>query len=294
MLLAAWLPATLLAMTATAALCRGHMRLGESSHYTLLTAEVFTRALRCAVIPSRTKFKVTPKEGTDAGGWRSLTRLHAVLILGLLLCASIVWRVLAAYGVVHARALPGVALPFALVLGSWELLRIVRTLASVARRRQRRMHFRFECRLPALVSNRRGLAATATVTDITVAGLGLALDDRIEPGTPIEVAVAVSGIDGVYRVATIKGFVRSIRGDAQGGWRAGVLIADMDDESRRRLVTFCHVVHPWEQLRGHERCEAWRRQGFADDADAVDGEAGTHIAHTEPARPRTRTQEPAG
>ncbi len=258
-LLAVWLPSTVLAMSATAAVCRGHMRLGESSHYTLLTAEVFTRALRCAILPSRTKFKVTPKEGTDAGGWQSVRRLHAVLVLGGALVVAMIWRTLSLYGLVPAHELPGIALPFAMVLGSWELLRIVRTLTSVARRRQRRMHFRFECRLPALVSDRVGLRTTATVTDISSAGIGLALDVPFERGTAVEIAVAVAGVDGEYRVATVKGFVRSIRPDPTGGLRAGIQVGDMDDESRRRIVTFCHVLHPWEQLRGRDGCDAWRR-----------------------------------
>ena len=73
-------------IVATVALCRGHMRLTESSHYTLVTAEIYARALRCAFLPSRTKFKVTPKEGTDAGGWPAVARLrvddgHHVIVL---------------------------------------------------------------------------------------------------------------------------------------------------------------------------------------------------------------------
>jgi cellulose synthase (UDP-forming) len=269
MLLALWLPSTVLAMTATAAVCRGHMRLGESSHYTLLTAEVFTRALRCAFFPSRTKFKVTPKEGTDSGGWQAVRRLHAVLILGAALVVSMVWRTLAVDGFVPARKLPGIALPFAMVLASWELLRIVRTLVSVSRRRQRRMHFRFECRLPALVSDRMGIKTTATVTDISLAGIGLALDVPLERGASIEVGIAVAGVDGQYRIATINGFVRSIRPDRDGGMRAGIQIADLDDVSRRRIATFCHVVHPWEQLRGRERCAEFRRQLRSDGGPAT-------------------------
>ena len=48
-----WAPWTLLAVVSANALSRGHLRMGESSHYTLVTAAVYTRALRCAVFPSR-------------------------------------------------------------------------------------------------------------------------------------------------------------------------------------------------------------------------------------------------
>ncbi len=44
-LLTLWLPATLLAVASTVALCRGHMRLAESSRYTIVSAEIFARAL---------------------------------------------------------------------------------------------------------------------------------------------------------------------------------------------------------------------------------------------------------
>ena len=75
-----WAPWTLLALLSASALCRGHLKMGESSHYTLVTAAVYTRALRCAIFPSRTKFKVTPKQGADAGGLRSLGRVRLVVL----------------------------------------------------------------------------------------------------------------------------------------------------------------------------------------------------------------------
>ena len=62
-----WAPWTLLALVTASALCRGHLRMGESSHYTLVITAVYTRALRCALVPSRTRFKVTPKGGCRPG-----------------------------------------------------------------------------------------------------------------------------------------------------------------------------------------------------------------------------------
>ncbi len=102
-LLALWLPATVLAIASTVALCRGHMRLGESSRYTIVSAEIFARVLRCAFLPSKTKFKVTPKEGVDTGGWAAVRRLRLVLLLAVLLVGALVWRVLALTDVVRAR-----------------------------------------------------------------------------------------------------------------------------------------------------------------------------------------------
>jgi cellulose synthase (UDP-forming) len=248
-LFAIWLPATVLAISATVALCRGHMRLTESSHYTLVTAEIFARALRCAVWPSRTKFKVTPKEGTDTGGWDAIKRLRVVLALAVALVAAIVWRVLAVYGVVHVRALPGVAAPLAVALGCWELTRVAQAVRRVGKRRQRRVQFRFECRLPAVLAAYTTRPISATISDASVAGIGLIVDVPIEPGTQTRCTTMVPGVDAVFAMITIDGTVRSCRPDADGHFRIGLQVDTLDDESRRRLVTFCHVVHPWRQLR---------------------------------------------
>ena len=116
-----WAPWTLLAVVSANALSQGHLRMGESSHYTLVTAAVYTKALRCAVFPSRSKFKVTPKAGTDPGGLHSLGRVRLVSLLGLALSAGLVWRALGLLGVVQERLLPAWAATFAMVLGIWEL-----------------------------------------------------------------------------------------------------------------------------------------------------------------------------
>ena len=50
-LAALWLPSVLLNLAAGAALARGYMRIPETAHYELLTMEIYTRALRCIVLP---------------------------------------------------------------------------------------------------------------------------------------------------------------------------------------------------------------------------------------------------
>ena len=68
-LAALWLPSVLLNLGAGSALARGYMRIPETAHYELLTMEIYTRALRCAILPGKTAFKVTPKQGADGGGF---------------------------------------------------------------------------------------------------------------------------------------------------------------------------------------------------------------------------------
>jgi hypothetical protein len=196
---------------------------------------------------------VTPKEGVDSGGWEAVRRLRLVLLLSALLCAALAWRVLAVVHVVHARPLPGVATPLAIALAIWELSRIAATVRHVARRRQRRRHFRFPCELPAVVASDDGVIQTATIVDLALAGLSLEADERIEPGSPIRLATTVATVAGPYRSISIEAIVRSCRPVGDRAWRLGAEITKMDEGSERELVTFCHVVYPWSQLRpdGH-------------------------------------------
>jgi hypothetical protein len=90
---------------------------------------------------------------------------------------------------------------------------------------------------------------SATVTDASVAGIGVTVAVPIAPGTPVRCTTMVPGVDAVFSMIAIEAIVRSCRPDGDGRARLGLQVDDLDDDSRRRLVTFCHVVHPWRQLR---------------------------------------------
>jgi cellulose synthase (UDP-forming) len=245
-----WVPWTILAMTASTALCRGHLRAAESSHYTLLTAEIFTRALRCAIVPSRTKFKVTPKSGGDVGGAAALRHIRLVLCLGVVLSLSIFWRVLGLVGVVPVRRLPVWAAVFAIVLGCWELARIARSARRVARRHQRRQQVRFACSAPAVVTGLGGGRSYARVTDVSVAGIGLVSAYEGRPGDELVVTFALEDLDGAARLAvTARLVVRSVWPAPGGGWHLGTSIVELDEQSRVHLVRYGYVVAAVKRLR---------------------------------------------
>ena len=206
-----WAPWTLLAVVSASALCRGHLRMGESSHYTLVTAAIFTRALRCALFPSRTKFKVTPKEGADAGGLHSLGRVRLVIALGIALAAGLVWRGLGILGYVHPRPLPAWAATFAMLLGTWELYRIVRSLVMVFRRQQKREQFRFACIAPATITTEPHVRAYGRVVDVSLSGIGLVVGEKVEPGAHLQVDFALPGLDAKNLPVSLTAAVRSIR-----------------------------------------------------------------------------------
>jgi cellulose synthase (UDP-forming) len=244
-----WAPWTVLAIASASALCRGHLRSNESSHYTLITAAIFTRALRCAVVPSRTKFKVTPKAGVDAGGLSALRAVRPLVVVGAVLAGSLVWRGLGLLGYVHVRPLPAWAATFAMILGTWELYRLVASLRLVFRRRQRRSQVRFACLAPAAITDEAGERSLGRVVDVSVSGIGLLVADEITDGTLLRAEFVLPGLDGEPLAVAATVAVRSARPSPPAGWRVGTRIIDMDSPSRDNLVRYCYVVHPCERLR---------------------------------------------
>jgi cellulose synthase (UDP-forming) len=250
-LIGLWLPASVLSMVATTALCRGRIRLSESSHYTLLTAEIFARALRCAVLPSRTKFKVTPKDGTDDGGPRALLQLRLVLLLSGLLGASVAWRAAGIAGLVREHSLPAWASAFAIALAIWELARVARCAHHVTRRRQRRLQTRFSIEASAVLKPAGSSDSTlAHLVDVSVDGLGLLVDQSIDPGVELQVHFLLPGIGGERLAVAVTAHARSSRSTGAGKRRLGAVTACVDEASRRNILHYCYVVHPWTRLRG--------------------------------------------
>jgi hypothetical protein len=137
-----WAPATLLMVLAGSALCRGQQGNGETTHYELCTAEIFLRALRCAVRPGRGGFRVTPKEGVDHGGWEAVRQFRLLLVCATLLAAGLILRLAADAGLDVLPPMRGFAAWFVPLLGAFELRRVLRTLTLVGRHRQLRGEYR--------------------------------------------------------------------------------------------------------------------------------------------------------
>jgi cellulose synthase (UDP-forming) len=248
-LAALWLPAVALNLSAGSALARGYMRIPETAHYELLTMEIYTRALRCAVRPGKTAFKVTPKQGADGGGIEAVRKLHLVLFCAVLVGVGTVMRLLDLAGVGPLPDLPGIAAVIVPLLGLVELRRLLRTTWAVGRRRQRRLVYRFEgdaeahCFLP---SGHVG----ARLVDASAAGLGLVADSPLEVGTRPAVLLELADAGGTPHEVTAQVEVRSCR-EVDGRHLIGAVIADIDPDARLRLMEWCYVVCSHERLRGH-------------------------------------------
>jgi Glycosyltransferase like family 2/PilZ domain len=247
-LAALWLPAVALNLTAGSALARGYMKIGETAHYELLTMEIFTRALRCAVRPGSTAFKVTPKQGIDSGGLAAVRKLHLVIACGVLIAAGTLLRLLDLAGVGPLPDLPGIAAVIVPLLGLIELRRVVRTLAAVGRCRQRRLVYRFEGEAPAHCFPQDGHIGGRLV-DASAAGIGLVTDAPLEVDSRVAVLLELADAPGETHEVAAEVEIRSCR-EADGRFLVGATIAEMDPASRMLLMEWCYVVCSHERLRG--------------------------------------------
>ncbi|HEY2632830.1 MAG TPA: glycosyltransferase family 2 protein, partial [Solirubrobacteraceae bacterium] len=248
-----WAPATLLTVMAGSALCRGQQGSGESTHYELCTAEIFTRALRCIVRPGRTSFRVTPKEGIDRGGWESVRQFHLLLTVATLLTLGLLLRIAEDLGVGPLPPMRGFAAWFVPLLGVIELRRVARTLVHVGRRRQLRGEYRTPLTAAGLLIPADETASEpsllARMCDMTTSGVGFELSRPLPPGTRASLTVQLPGVDAESTPTRMEVEVRSCRAHAED-WRIGATIVGCEEDDRRRMLAYCNVVWPYRRLRG--------------------------------------------
>jgi len=245
---ALWLPYLTLNLGAGSALSRGYMKIGETAHYELLTMEIYTRALRCIVRPGRTAFKVTPKQGTGGGGLEAVRKLRLVVLCAVVLGVGTLLRLLDLVGVGPLPDLPGVAAVVVPLFGLVELRRVLRTLWTVGRRRQRRLVYRFEGDARAHCYSEDGHVGGRLI-DASAAGVGLVLDAPLEVGVKPAVLLELQDAAGKTHDVAAQVEVRSCR-EAEGRYLVGATITDIDPVSRMQLMEWCYVVCSHERLRG--------------------------------------------
>jgi cellulose synthase (UDP-forming) len=247
-LLTLWLPALALNLAAGSALARGYMRISETTHYELMTMGIYLRALRSAIVPAKTAFKVTPKEGVDLGGTHALARLKMACLLAVVLLAGIVMRVLDLWGIGPLPDLPPVAQVVIPLLALVELRRVLRTLVLVAGRRQRRLIYRFEGEAPAVCLAPSG-SIDGRLLDANAAGLGLRMSAPLEVGARVPLRLQLEDSEGAERDVHVVAEVRSCRaaGDA---YAVGTRIVELEPQARVALMEWCYVVCSHQEVRG--------------------------------------------
>ncbi len=253
-LAALWLPSVALNLTAGMALARGYMRIPETAHYELLTMEIYTRALRCIVWPSKTAFKVTPKQGSDGGGLDAVRKLHLVLFCTLLLASGTALRLLDLVGAGPLPDMPGIAAVVVPLLGLIELRRLLKTTWTVGRRRQRRLVYRFagEAEANYYLPDSH---TPARLVDASASGIGLVTPAALEIGSRPAVLLDLRDAAGAPLEVAAQVEVRSCR-EVDGDFLVGSTIVDIDAEGRLALMEWCYVVCSHESLRGHRPAAA--------------------------------------
>jgi cellulose synthase (UDP-forming) len=245
-----WLPSVTLNLMAGSALARGYMRIAETTHFELLTMEIYTRALRCVVLPGKTAFKVTPKHGVDEGGWRAVAKLRLVALCAVVLATGIGVRAVDIFGPALIPSLPGIAALIVPLLGLIELRRVLRTLLLAGGRRQRRLVYRFEG-VDAPAHTFVGIRPVlGRVVDASASGVGLVMDAPLEIGSRPLVQLRLPDATGTDHDVPVRVEVRSSRRSADSHL-IGARIVSIDPTARLRLMEWCYVVCSHERLRGH-------------------------------------------
>jgi len=244
-LLLAWLPWTALSLTATIALARGTLGPADSTRYGLMTMGIFCRAAISSWFGGTGRFKVTPKEGIDPGGFHVLRSLALLTTVGVVLLLAESSQLLAASGVAPLPRLHGAALVITLVLGVYELGFITGVLLPLVRRHQLRAHYRFPAELSGTVA-----AAVVRVLDLSPEGFGVEVPFARGPGDQLTLVVRLPSTDGTALELALPAEVRSAApGAGPGSWRLGCRVTGLDARSHDRLVEYCYVFQPSRLLR---------------------------------------------
>lgn len=243
-----WFPAVALNLAAGSALARGYMRVAETTHYELMTMDIYARALRCAIVPAKTAFKVTPKEGIDLGGRQALAKLKLACLLAAVLFAGIAMRVLDLFGVGPLPDLPPIAEVIIPLLALVELRRILRTLVLVSGRRQRRLIYRFEGDAPALCLSPGG-SIPGRLQDANATGLGLLVTAPLTVGAQVPIRLQLEDSEGRPRDVHVVTEVRSCRPHPDG-YLLGARIVELEPAARVALMEWCYVVCSHQEVRG--------------------------------------------
>jgi cellulose synthase (UDP-forming) len=242
-LAALWAPWMVLDLSASTMLARGQANLFNDAYAHSLTAEIFARAAVSIIHPTRTTFKVTPKDGIDDGGWTALKQLRLILTVTVVVFVASVARLLTIAGLVHLPALSGVAETTALVFASWELTLMTSALWRVTRRHQIRHHFRVPVEIAGVFDG--GLIR---VVDLTPAGAGVIASEPLAVGSAVPIEVNLSTVSGAIEKVHLDFSVRSCRRADESGWRMGGTLSPVTEWDGEMLIEHCHLVTSRERL----------------------------------------------
>ncbi len=232
-----WVPWMALDLAASTLLCRGRTSLWDGTYSTLLTSEIFTRAVCSLVHPFRTSFRVTPKDGIDSGGWTAARQLRLMLVVGGALVVAVALRLAVVAGATFLPSLPPLAVGAGLAFAAWELLQIGAALARVTRRRQMRHHYRVPVEIAGVMDR-----TLVRVVDLTPGGAGVIAPTPLEVGAEVSLELDLATVDGELRRVHVRLASCSCRRDNGFGWRVGGTLVPDTPADGELLIEYCHLV----------------------------------------------------
>lgn len=257
-----WFAATvvivlLISITASLALARGRLEVGEGTSNVYLSAEIYLRALVTTALRRKSSFKVTPKSISEMDMGQRFRVLALPTIVAVVIVVSWLLRAIQeAFGFV----LPGFTLPGSLSAFTFGILTFftVMELATITpmlwreyRRHQQRYLWRFRCDIPARVQGR-----AATITDLHEAGLSFAAtgpEFAVGSALPLEFIAPLGDHE-----AAVKGRVTLVRSQSRddGTIVYGCTAEWSSPEDRRNVIDLCYVFLAGQD-RGYLEAQAW-------------------------------------
>lgn len=243
-----WAPWVLLGLLSTRLLGRGTSGPVAATRHGWTTMGTYTAATLSLLFPRMGRFKVTPKEGIDEGGFPVVRRLGLLSVGTVVLVVFLLARVLQAVGLLDLRALPPFALAATLGIATAELTVILAVLGVLVRRNQRRTVFRFPTDATARVGE-----DVARIVDLNGHGVGVVMTGAPETGRMIRLTLRLPDLEGHVHDVPVQGVTRSVAPVAanrsapdrtEGPFRVGIEFTRLGPLSRRRVLECCHLVVP--------------------------------------------------
>jgi cellulose synthase (UDP-forming) len=252
-LLGLWFPSTFLAILTSGATARGYSRASESIHYEQLTGEIYLRAWLGLFSKKTTTFKVTPKEGTSAGGLRALRPLRILNLLTILIITALVLRGIDAFtNLTLLPPLKGVAAIFIPIIALAELRRILRTYLFVVQHRQQRREFRFPISQRGQITLRTGDYEGVKVVNLSTGGAQIASRTRLTPGIERKLRISFEVENRQYTL-TVRGKILFSHFDPiTAQYLSACQFYNPPPTVLNTIDYLCYVQSSFEKIRGYK------------------------------------------
>lgn len=246
-----WLPQLLLSLIVNWGMSRGRQLPFGGSRNAWLNSGIFLRAIVDTILQRKAKFKVTPKEGVDTGGFEALRLLWLPVTVSLGLIGASLIRLVheTGLGLPQLPAMPWLAALIAWAFAVFELGILLPLILNFVRKKQTRTTWREPVNIQALLDGRRRVR----VIDLHESGLKLTGDSELIsqwlPGARIPIELRLNGLSGerVTASGVLTVANRFISRETASGSLGGPVVW-ASEADRAAVMTHCYVLQPMKLL----------------------------------------------